>query len=501
MKAKRLFSVLILVVFHIVTLTSLQAQNAWTSSAENIPFKKISGIPYEYYPQPLDWVITSEETSIVFINDFDEDGDDCYLWAALLNAEGDIIQYTLSGYTQQAYFRDARAFWFPSDDSPENSFGLLFYSVIIPRNVLGVSMVRFFVERFDSTGKTDRNPEKLLDIDLLPDQWPSGVWLGANQREGAIGVVMAFGIYEWSDSFIGYWGSQAHFLEYDPQFGVSPAGVKRIKQKKNGKNWILHPYEPVWNGASWMIPAVETKIKMEKNQGDVYGIRWNHKLMTLVATPTASGGDIQIKKRTLERDNTRYDVPYQNLMFLPPNPVDLREEGLSDKTVVHEHMLLYTKAFIKPNMNDRALTAIDHDHYLRIVNANGKNIEIRFELETPEWTRKIAAHPDWYVPENYDFFSNALFIENGRYFIAQSRSAYFLHQANPRRVKSELQLDFYIFDPYARIFDRIEKQSLKSKTSSFAPILHFYTGSPCLINTLVALGSKSSLIDLFFSRF
>ena len=201
--------------------------------------------------------------------------------------------------------------------------------MIIPRNVIEKSKVRYFVERFDATGKTDRNPELLLDINLGHDEWPGDVWLGANQREGTIGVVMATSIYESSDSFLGYWGSQAYFLEYNHEFGVTPAGVKKIKQKKDGKNWILHPYEPVWNGASWMIPAVETKIKMEKNQGDVYGIKWNHKLMTAGRNPDASGEDIKIKKRTLERDNTRYDVPYQNLMFLPPNPVDLGEEGLS----------------------------------------------------------------------------------------------------------------------------------------------------------------------------
>ncbi len=499
--AKRLFFVLVLVVIHLVSINSLQAQNAWISTAESISLKKISGIPYQYYPELLDWVILTDNSSLVFIGDWDEDGDDYYLWVAQLNASGDIVQYSLINYLQQAFFVKVRAIWIPDEENPGNSFGLLFTSVSIPKNVLDLSQVRYFVTRFDATGKITQKPEPLLDIDLLPNQTFNGIWLGANLREGAVGVVMAFGIYEWSDSFIGHWGSQAYFLEYHLVDSISPAGVKRIKQKKDGKNWILHPYEPVWNGASWMIPAVETRIKIETQQGSTYGRRWSHKLMTLVATPIASGADIKIKKRTLERDNTRYDIPYKNPMFLPPNPVDLREESLSDKTVVYDHMLLYSKAIIRRDMSARELTAIDHEHYLRIVNARGKNIEPRYKLETPEWERKISAHPNWYVPENSDIFSNALFIENGRYFIARSRSAYFLHQADPTRSKSELQLDLYLFDPYTRIFERIAKQNLKGKFSSCAPILHFYTGAPCLINPLIALGSKFFPIDLFFSRF
>ncbi len=501
MKPKMFFWVLAGVVALLFPSNFLQAQNAWISTEESFPLHRLSGIPYEYYPQPLDWVITSEESSIVFITDYDDEGDNCYLWAAQLNADGDVINYVLANYTQGGFFLGARAFWFPNEDSPDQSFGLLFFSVIIPKNVLDQSQVRYFVDRFDATGTTSRNQELLLDISLPQDQWHSNIWLGANSREGAIGVVMAFSIYEWSNSFTGYWGSQAHFLEYHPEFGVTPAGVKEVKQKNGGRNWILHPYEPVWNGASWMIPAVETRIKTKKDQGGFYGIKWSHKLMALVATPEASGGDIKIKKRTLERDNTRYDVPYKDPMFLPPKPVDLEEESLSDINVVHEHFLLYSKAFIKPNLDDRALTATNYEHYLRRVNRMEKISKPRARLHTPEWTRKFSAHPNWYVPENYNHFSRALYAGENAYFIAQSRSAYFLHQASAYRSKSELQLDLYVFDPYTLNFDWINTSNLKGKTSSFAPILNFYTGAPCLINALSELGRKSFSIDLFFSRF
>jgi len=455
----------------------------------------------EYYPELLDWVTLNDFSSLVFIGDWDDDGDNYYLWAAQLDADGNVVEYTLIDYLQDAFYQEARAFWFPNEDNPENSYGLLFTSLIIPKNWNDQNQIRYHVDRFDATGQITRNAESLLDIDLPLNQTANGIWLSANQREGVIGVVMAVGINEWSDSFIGHWGSQAYFLEYNLNGGISPAGLKRIPQKNNGKSWILHPYEPVWNGASWMIPAVETKLKNEKGQGVTYGRRWNHKLMTVVATPTASNSEIKIKKRTLERDNTHYDIPYKNPMFLRPNPVDLGEESLSEKTVVHGHFLLYTKAMFKANLGDHALTAINHQHYLRIVNENGKNIEPRQELFTPEWTRKFAPHPDWYVPENTDFFSNALFIENGHYFIAQSRSAYFLHQANASRTKSELQLDLYLFNPYENHFDRIETKSLKGNFSSATPLLKFIAGAPCMINTFIKLKRKKSSLDLYFSRF
>ena len=69
MKVKMFYCILILAIVQLTSITSLQAQNAWVSTADSVPFKKISGIPYEHYPELLDWIITSEETSIAFIND------------------------------------------------------------------------------------------------------------------------------------------------------------------------------------------------------------------------------------------------------------------------------------------------------------------------------------------------------------------------------------------------------------------------------------------------
>lgn len=444
----------------------------------------------------LTWTVTSDDSSVFFFSDWHEDKG-VYLRSFILSPKGKASRPLSLFSSKNSRIEYARAFWIDheADDMPPH--GLLFFShnQFLPKEK--IYRVSFFSARFNTTGQIIGEFNPLFEIDSSGTKLITHSFIGVGRRGNNFGVVIGLARSKSEDRSTALIGSEAYFLETDAAGIMMESGIKAVNIPNKGKLQIFRPYDPEWNGKSWMTPVV---LSVEKI---VYVYDWEiseivyNKLMTLVTTPNFSSGKVRTKLRKLVQDNTPQVNPFTNIYFFPNT-----DEALSpaaEQSAASKLDLFYMKELRvkgQNNFNDRT-----YEHYIQPVNKRGKKAGPVVEVFVPEWRRQIASDSKWALFRLTNIFSAPLLFDERRVLIAHSRSAEFNKIGDWNSWRNELQLDLYVMDTINGEIDHWDSGNYLNKYLWHAvPLLQYFNHYPAVVNNLSGDHATDPSAALYFSK-
>jgi len=446
----------------------------------------------------LAWAVTGEDSSVFFFNDWHEDKG-IYLRSITLSPKGKASRPLTLFSSEDSRIDYGRAYWIDHEADDMLPHGLLFFShnqFLMKEKKFRVS---FFTARFNRTGQVIGEFNPLFEIDSSGTKLITHSFIGVGRRGNNFGVVIGLARSKSEDKSTALIGSEAFFLETDSDGIKTESGIKAVTLPNKGKLQIFHPYDPVWNGKSWMIPVVLSIKKI------VYIYDWEiseivyNKLMTLVATPKLPSGPVRAKLRKLTQDNTPQVNPFTNIYFLPK-----QDEALSpaaEKAQVNNLDLFYMKEFKIKDKNPYNINTHTYEYYIQPVNKRGKKAGPVVEALVPEWRRQIEYDPKWDVYRTRSLFSAPLRFDERRVLMAHSRSAEFNKIGDWSSWRNEVQLDLYVMDTINGEIDAWDTGNYLNKYIWYTPLLRYFIHLPAVVNNLSTQHAADSSADLYFSKF
>ena len=225
--------------------------------------KKIKVKGFNDYDGPLEWVVVSNKKSVVFAEEMKFPEPDENFVSFVVSDKGKFSSPN-SILTRCTDVDEVEAFWFGDQSSGPSSAGkgaggLLFVVYrIFEGNLRYGEEVTLASAKFDEDGKKVGGWQILKQFKCPDDESAGSISLEAALGDGKIGVVFSYEHSVNKKNFVGLEGSELQFFETDLD-GKLIGEITDIPQPKKGQYQSPRAYEPVWNGARWLIPISNTK--------------------------------------------------------------------------------------------------------------------------------------------------------------------------------------------------------------------------------------------------
>jgi len=468
------------------------------------PLRKININLAGSYGGAYEWVITGENTSVLFgvdfdINDLEED-----LVSIPLNHKGKPLDTTtilagaLTGPSSpdqpppgvRVGIQDVSAVWL-------GNRGLIFVIYLTSR----YDSASLAVASFDKDGKLIGAFRKIAAITSANKNihilWPSVA--ASKGLDGVIGVVYSISYFEASKALIGWRSCQTFFFETDSN-GNQVGRTTQLKIPKLGEYSLITFYRPGWNGSTWLLPA--SWIRYKRRPGG-YGWDISKPLSTelvifRVSRPSSPKFILRMNKLFKDKKSKGY-FTYKSVCFLKNSNGGGQTASHSIKKGVP--LSFFYQHYEEIPQSQQKADPYRYTYAIQKIDKKGKKSGGITQIYIPEWVHKVT----YKQPANFMFYadrvSHPVLYQDGQYLITQSRSLWVRDDSSPiDQAKNvyEQQLNLYSFNPDDGQVLPLFKSDLKEKHKEGKhPFLRRHNNFYFAVNQF--LGSKDWMN--YFSRF
>jgi len=470
---------------------------AWDEDGSSVGEFKIKQIKTKGFTgqfiEPLAWVRVDDGYSLMIVEDYDEWHDLDSVRSFKLTAKDRARKSTVIYDAGGGKVRDAAGFWF-SGNAPFIGSALIILAVR-PEGSSG--LIQIVTLSLDGSGKRIGDPRVVAEFTPPADSYFNEVWLSAGRRELTVGIIVGLGVYETTDTFNGSRSCKAYCFELNADGTLrTPAPVK-IGLPNGGDYRHFRPYEMLWDGSKWMLPAVMTMLKFveyaeSKDYSDITG----YQLYTLTATPSGEGDSFKFKtKRITRAKSIQYWSSFPTPVLLPTPAATAPGAAEAVDTMT----LIYTLAKPKGSKTSKHHAKL-FSYYVQELNADGSRKGKKQKAQPNKWVRQFTNETGLIWETTQSYYSNAFCGSDGNIYIAHARGASF-YRTSDKTYLYEFQLDYYSLNPQTLVGELKASSNYQGKWLNGRPLVRRFGSVVSVINQLRDEKQGVQEDNIYISRF